>query len=253
MHRAKTISPLCRAILMRLPIPRSHICACTDAMQKVISRARPSRHVLIIIIQMLRSRMLPSGRKSLRAMRRKYTSSLTTTRAITRRMPPCDCGKPWTSSSPHRRRLASCFELILRVDERTFLDGPRLPGPLARLKRWLTAHHMTLMTIADSPHSIALGSAIGIFFGFTPLWTMKTLLSIGVAWLFNSNKIAAAISVTLHDVILPFWPAIYLAEYKIGYWILQRPSPQRLRITHFQASDYLHWGFFLRVVWPALI
>src|SRR5438876_1216399 len=39
---------------------------------------------------------------------------------------------------------------------------------------------MTLMAIADTPHSIALGSAIGIFFGFTPLYPLKTLLSIAV-------------------------------------------------------------------------
>ena len=57
--------------------------------------------------------------------------------------------------------------------------GPPLPGPLVRFKRWLAAHHMTLMTMADTPHSIALGSAIGIFFGFTPLWSLKTLFSIG--------------------------------------------------------------------------
>src|SRR5262245_49491352 len=79
---------------------------------------------------------------------------------------------------------------------------PRLPKPLAQLKRWLVAHHMTLMTIADTPHSIALGSAIGIFFGFTPLYPFKTLLSIAVAWVLRCNKIAAAIAVTLHDVII---------------------------------------------------
>ena len=88
----------------------------------------------------------------------------------------------------------------------------RLPKPLARLKRWLVAHHMTLMTIADSPHSIALGSAIGIFFGFTPLYPLKTLLSIGAAWAFRCNKIAAAIAVTLHDVVIWAMPAIYVAE-----------------------------------------
>ena len=51
--------------------------------------------------------------------------------------------------------------------------GPPLPGPLVRLKAWLAAHHVTLMTIADTPHSIALGSAIGIFFGFTPLYQFE--------------------------------------------------------------------------------
>ena len=77
-----------------------------------------------------------------------------------------------------------------------------------RLKRWLQAHHLTLMTLPDTPHSIALGSAIGMFFGFTPLFGLKTLLSLALAWLFKGNKIAAFISVTLHDIILPFWPAI---------------------------------------------
>src|SRR5437764_11436248 len=78
----------------------------------------------------------------------------------------------------------------------------RLPGTLARLKRWLVSHHMTLMAIADTPHSIALGSAIGIFFGFTPLYPLKTLLSIGVAWGSRCNKICAAFAGTVHDGFL---------------------------------------------------
>ena len=128
----------------------------------------------------------------------------------------------------------------------------RLPGPLARLKRWLVAHHMTLMTIADTPHSIAFGSAIGIFFGFTPLWSLKTLLSIAVAWVCRCNKIAAAIAVTLHDIILPFMPAIYWWEYKIGYWILHGVLPQRIRIMRIAMHDYLHWKAFVRIIWPTL-
>src|SRR5262249_357064 len=84
-----------------------------------------------------------------------------------------------------------------------------LPKPLARMKGWLVAHHMTLMAIADTPHSIALGSAIGVFFGFTPLYPLKTLLSIGVAWICRCNKVAAAIAVTLHDVVIWAMPAIY--------------------------------------------
>ena len=129
----------------------------------------------------------------------------------------------------------------------------RLPQPLARLKRWLVAHHMTLMTIADSPHSIALGSAIGIFFGFTPLWSLKTLLSIIVAWICRCNKIAAAIAVTLHDVLIFAMPPIYLAEYKLGWWTLHRSAPDRVRFGHFGLHDYLSWHLFSRIVWPALV
>src|SRR4051812_16847720 len=121
---------------------------------------------------------------------------------------------------------------------RTFRDGPPLPRSMAHLKQWLTDHHMTLMAIADSPHSIALGSAIGIFFGFTPLYSLKTLLSITTAWLFRCNKIAAVIAVTLHDVLFFAMPAIYFAEYKLGCWVLGRPRAvhdpfDRFRVAHF--------------------
>ncbi len=126
----------------------------------------------------------------------------------------------------------------------------RLPARLARLKRWLVAHHMTLMTIADTPHSIALGSAIGIFFGFTPLYPLKTLLSIAIAWVLRCNKIAAAIAVTLHDALIFAMPAIYFGEYKLGCWALGRTPPHRIRFGLFALRDYLHWHVFSRVVWP---
>jgi len=126
----------------------------------------------------------------------------------------------------------------------------RLPKPLALMKRWLVAHHMTLMTIADSPHSIALGSAIGIFFGFTPLYPLKTLLSIAVAWVCRCNKIAAAIAVTLHDVLIWAMPAIYVAEYHLGCWSLRWPMAHRVHFRQFGLRDYVHWNVFSRVVWP---
>jgi uncharacterized protein (DUF2062 family) len=132
-------------------------------------------------------------------------------------------------------------------------EGPRLPTSMARFKEWLAEHHMTLMTIADTPHSIALGSAIGIFFGFTPLYSLKTLLSIAVAWILRCNKVAAAVAVTLHDVLIFAMPAIYFAEYKLGCWVLHRPAPARIRLSHFGLHDYLNGHLFMRLVWPALV
>jgi uncharacterized protein (DUF2062 family) len=126
----------------------------------------------------------------------------------------------------------------------------RLPKSLARLKQWLVAHHMTLIAIADTPHSIALGSAIGIFFGFTPLYPLKTLLSIAIAWICRCNKIAAAIAVTLHDVMIWAMPALYLAEYHLGCWALRRPPSHRVHFRQFRFHDYVHWHVFSRVVWP---
>jgi hypothetical protein len=127
------------------------------------------------------------------------------------------------------------------------------PNVWRRFRDWLSHIHFRLVTIEDTPHSIALGVAIGIFFGFTPLWSLKTLLSIGVAWICKSNKIAAAISVQLHDLILPFMPAIYLWEYKIGFWVLHHYLPRRVRLHGFAFRDYFHWETFFSLGRPVLI
>ncbi len=121
-----------------------------------------------------------------------------------------------------------------------------------RVRHWLSRVHLHLVTIEDTPHSIALGLAIGIFFGFTPLLTLKTLLSIGVAWIFGGNKIAAAVSVSLHDLLLPFMPAIYLWEYKLGFWVMHGHLPARISFRGIGFWDYLHWRT-LRLVGPTFI
>ena len=131
--------------------------------------------------------------------------------------------------------------------------GPRLPRSMAGARQWLAEHHMTLMSIADTPHSVALGSAIGMFFGFTPLYPLKTLLSIITAWVCRCNKMAAAIAVTLHDVLIFAMPAIYFAEYKLGCWVLHRPQPVRVRLGRIGFYDYVNWHLFMRWIWPALI
>lgn len=127
------------------------------------------------------------------------------------------------------------------------------PGFWRRLVAWLRAHHMTLMTLPDTPHSIALGSAIGMFFGFTPLFGMKTLLSIMGAWLFKSNKIAAVITVTLHDLLLPVVPAMFFWQYRLGMWALYGRVPQREGFRHVPLRDYMEWTTFFTVGQPLLV
>src|SRR5438094_7487879 len=111
------------------------------------------------------------------------------------------CARRLVKSSRRRHRQGSCFSLDSRVhDLRPGQKSPRdyesrLPGSLARLKRWLVMHHMTLMTFPDHPPSIPFGSAIEFFFGLHPFYPLKTLLSIGTAWFSLCNKIEAAIEV----------------------------------------------------------
>src|SRR2546429_1977557 len=122
------------------------------------------------------------------------------------------------------------------------------------VRKWLKEHSLKLLAIRDTPNAIAGGVAIGIFFGFTPLVGLKTLLSILFAWLTRCNIVAAAIAVTLHDVALPFMPVLFRWEYQIGYWLLSDPHqwPQRLRDLHWQGREWRGWTTFFSIGRPLL-
>jgi uncharacterized protein (DUF2062 family) len=107
-------------------------------------------------------------------------------------------------------------------------------------RRWLHEHSLKLLAIRDTPNAIAGGVAIGIYFSFAPLFGIKTLSAIVLAWLTRSNIIAAVLAVTLHDVILPFMPVIYRWEYDIGYWLLSQPHhwPPPLHRVHWEGLSW---------------
>jgi uncharacterized protein (DUF2062 family) len=124
-----------------------------------------------------------------------------------------------------------------------------------KLIGWLRERWEELLRLKDTEHAIALGMAIGMFFGFTPLVGFKTLVAIGLARLLRANILAAAIAVTLHDVFLPIFPFLLRIEYQIGYWLLSHPHEfaPKLRVASHSVSMWLHWSTFLTVGRPLLI
>jgi uncharacterized protein (DUF2062 family) len=121
-------------------------------------------------------------------------------------------------------------------------------------RRWLHRHSLKLLAIKDTPEAIAGGIAIGIFFGFTPLFGLKTLSAIVCAWLTGSNILAAVIAGTLHDVVLPFMPAIYWWEYQIGYFLLSDPHRlPPLGKLGLGPHAWRSWTTFLTVGKPMLL
>lgn len=112
-----------------------------------------------------------------------------------------------------------------------------------------------LLDLQDAPHSLAGGVAIGMFIGFTPLFGLKTLLCLGLAFLLRCNPIAAVISVSLHDVVTPLWPVLLEIEYKIGSVILAwlGVAVSHQVPAHFHFREILQWTTFLGVGLPMLI
>ena len=123
------------------------------------------------------------------------------------------------------------------------------------VRAWLHEHSLKLLAIRDTPQAIAGGVAIGIFFGFTPVFGLKTLSAIFFAWLTRSNIIAAVLAGTLHDLILPFMPVIYAYEYKIGVWLLSNPHqwPAVFGRLNWSPHRWLSWTTFLTVGKPMLV
>jgi hypothetical protein len=109
------------------------------------------------------------------------------------------------------------------------------------VRRWLREHSLKLLAIRDTPEAIAGGIAIGIFFGFTPLFGLKTILAIFLAWLTRSNIIAAVIAGTLHDLILPVMPIVFVWEYKIGFWLLNQEWPHGVPRLHLAVHEWRDW------------
>ncbi len=112
-----------------------------------------------------------------------------------------------------------------------------------------------LLELRDTPHAIAGGVAIGMFIGFTPLFGLKTLLCLALAYALRCSKIAAVIAVSLHDVVTPFWPVLLKVEYDIGTWILRHfhHLPPKVEMHHFHFQEMLKWTTFFNVGLPLLV
>lgn len=128
---------------------------------------------------------------------------------------------------------------------------------MKRLFKHLKDLAKKLVSLKDSPHAIAGGVAIGVFIGFTPLWGVKTLLCLGLAYALRCNPIAAVIAVSLHDALTPFAPVFMRWQYDLGYWILSHPHqfPPKLEMlhTHIHPMEMLKWTTFFQLGLPILL
>lgn len=112
-----------------------------------------------------------------------------------------------------------------------------------------------LFDLDSTPHSIAVGFASGLFWGYTPFYGLKTLLTLGTSTALRGNPAAALIGVSLHDLFTPFLPFSLRFEYDLGYWLLSRPHhlPPRLELGGLHLESLLHWTTFVQTGLPLLV
>lgn len=112
-----------------------------------------------------------------------------------------------------------------------------------------------LLALEASPPAIAGGLAVGVFFGFTPFWGMKTLLTVGSATLLRVNPVAAFIALTAFDFLTPLVPVMLRFQYDLGYWILSNPHqfPPKIELEDFHPQSFLHWEIFKDIGIPLFL
>ena len=117
-----------------------------------------------------------------------------------------------------------------------------------------------IIGLNDTPHSIALGAAVGTFVAFTPTVGIQMLVVLAVAWLmkpfFRFNKLAGLIAVYISN------PVTTLPIYWFNYWIGSFFIPGNLTREHlatllsyeslWQWSNSM-WALLIEIGWPLLL
>jgi len=91
------------------------------------------------------------------------------------------------------------------------------------------------------PDQIAAGFSIGIVASFLPLNPSPIIVATVLAWLLKRNVIAAVAGATASILYLPLLPLIWLAEYRLGTWIL--PVRHKLALDQARVWDVLQKGW----------
>jgi uncharacterized protein (DUF2062 family) len=91
-----------------------------------------------------------------------------------------------------------------------------------RTRRWLDQ----LLHTHDTPHRTALAYALGVFFGFSPLLGLHTVLGLACAFAFNLNRVAMLLGIYSN---LPWiLPAYYSLATLLGATLLRVKVPPNL-------------------------
>src|SRR6478736_8460021 len=117
----------------------------------------------------------------------------------------------------------------------------------ARTRRWLEQ----LLHTHDTPQRTAAAYALGVFFGFSPVLGLHTVLGITAAFIFNLNRLAVVLGIYSN---LPWiLPAYYSLTTLLGAFILRVEVPPGLLRDLTDSLRDASWGEFRRLahaLWP---
>lgn len=88
------------------------------------------------------------------------------------------------------------------------------PSRIQRAKRWMRYQYLRIMRMNATPHSIAMGLAVGIFTGFLPIVPLQTTLTILLCLPLRGNPVVGFMGTWISN---PFnWVPFYYFLYVVG-------------------------------------
>lgn len=124
------------------------------------------------------------------------------------------------------------------------------------VRKWMEA----LLHIHDTPKRTAAAFALGVFFGFSPFLGLHTVLALGVAFVFNLNRVAVLIGVYSNlPWIIAAWYALTTAA---GAWMLGTKLPANFgeRVSQLFTLSLFHLEFWRQMAhdmrplfWPYFV
>ena len=100
--------------------------------------------------------------------------------------------------------------------------------------------------LSGTPHSIALGLAIGVFISMTPTIPLHTVLCLAIAFMLRASKVAALMGSMLANPIT--LPGFYFGSYKLGAALWRHPvtwDPHDMAVHELVAKG---WEFFAEML-----
>jgi uncharacterized protein len=126
----------------------------------------------------------------------------------------------------------------------------------ALVRKWMEA----LLHIHDTPERTAAAFALGVFFGFSPFLGLHTILALGVAFIFDLNRVAVLVGVYSNlPWIIAAWYALTTAA---GAWLLGTKLPKEFgqRVSELFSLSLFRLEFWRQVAhdmrplfWPYFV
>jgi uncharacterized protein (DUF2062 family) len=120
----------------------------------------------------------------------------------------------------------------VRITYRIQYDCKMLQSAFQRKLRLI---YLRLIRLRGHPHEVALGMALGIFIGMTPIIPFHMVTAVALALFFKANKITAAGGTWICNPVTVY--PIYKYCYKIGTFILGFDHHMKLLLPVAKAID----------------